>query len=130
MSEFKKIELVTKLTMLKIGIKRDLDGFDYLCYAVQHVLKNNLTLFNLHKGLYVEVAKHFDVSTLDVERGIRHAINSTSENVSFDGLNELFGFLLYTIDDKPTIAELIRLVAEVYRLQLYKKFFDVDNLDV
>ncbi len=130
MSEFKKIELVTKLAMLKIGFKRDLDGFDYICYAVQHVLKNNLTLIQLHKDLYVEIAKHFEVSILDVERGIRHAIKSTCENVSFNGLNELFGFLIYTIDDKPTIAELIRLLAEVYRLQLYKKFFDVDNLDV
>ncbi len=130
MSESRKIELVTKLTMLKIGFKSDQDGFDYLCFAVQHVLKNNLFLFQLHKGLYQEISKHFDVKSLDVERAIRHAVNTTSECVSFDGINELFGFLIYTIDDKPTISELIRLLAEVYRLKLYKKFFDIDNLDL
>ncbi len=46
------------------------------------------------------------------------------------GIKTILTFLIYTIDDKPTISELIRLLAEVYRLKLYKKFFDIDNLDL
>jgi hypothetical protein len=32
----------------------------------------------------------------------------------------MFGAKLYTIHDKPTAGELIRLVAEYYNLELYK----------
>lgn len=53
--------------------------------------------------------------------GIRHAIENTYINKSFAELNKMFKTQLYTINDKPTVGELIRLVAEYYNLGLYKE---------
>ena len=85
------------------------------------VVQNPKLIHNLCKRLYIEVGKRFDASKENcVERSIRHAIENTYINKSFAELNKMFKTQLYTIDDKPTAGELIRLVAEYYNLGLYK----------
>lgn len=112
---------IIKLTLIRIGIRCDLIGFSYLCLAIEMVVQNPKLIHNLCKGLYIEVGKRFDTSKENcVERSIRHAIENTYINKSFAELNKMFKTQLYTIDDKPTAGELIRLVAEYYNLGLYK----------
>lgn len=113
---------IIKLALIKIGIRCDLIGFSYLCYAVELVIQRPNLIHNLCKGLYIEVGKKFDTCNDNcVERSIRHAIEYTYINKSFVELNNMFNFQLYAIEDKPTAGELIRLVAEYYNLGLYKQ---------
>lgn len=119
--ELLNMRKVVKLALIRIGIRCDLIGFSYLCYAIELVIQNPKLIHNLCKGLYIEVSKNFNTSKENcVERSIRHAIENTYVNKSFVELNKMFKTQLYTIDDKPTAGELIRLVAEYYTLGLYK----------
>ena len=113
---------VIKLALIKIGIRCDLIGFSYLCYAIELVINNPALIHNLCKGLYSEVGRKFMLDNEScVERSIRHAIENTYINKSFSGLNKMFKTDLYDLDGKPTAGELIRLVAEYYNLGLYKE---------
>ncbi|MBE7075466.1 MAG: hypothetical protein E7375_00145 [Clostridiales bacterium] len=113
---------VIKLALIKIGIRCDLIGFSYLCYAIELVINNPALIHNLCKGLYCEVSRKFMLDNEScVERSIRHAIENTYINKSFSGLNKMFKTDLYDLDGKPTAGELIRLVAEYYNLGLYKE---------
>lgn len=119
--ELHSMRRIIKLTLIRIGIRCDLVGFSYLCSAIELVIQNPKLIHNLCKGLYIEVSRKFDASKENcVEHSIRHAIENTYIYKSFTELNRMFKTQLYTIDDKPTAGELIRLVAEYYNLGLYK----------
>ena len=120
--EMQEARKVVKLALIRIGIRCDLVGFGYLCTAVEYVINDPEKMKNLCKGLYREVAKANRVEKVgNIERSIRHAIDNTYVSKSFTELNKMFKTMLYTIDDKPTAGELIRLVSEWYLLGLYKE---------
>ena len=119
--ELQQMRKVIKMTFIRIGIRCDLLGFNYLCKGVELALFQPKLLNKLTKGLYVEIAKSFNVVNVNtIERSIRSAIENTAEEKSFSEINKLFKAMLFTIDEKPTAGELIRLVAEYYLLELYK----------
>lgn len=111
---------VFKLAFIKIGIRCDLLGFTYLCCAAELVLQNPNVIHKLSKGLYSKIAEIYVSSENCVERGIRHVIEDTYVNKGFMELNRMYKIPLYTIHDKPTAGELIKLVSEYYALGLYK----------
>ena len=118
---------IIKLALIKIGIRCDLLGFTYLCYAVELVIERPQLIKRLCKGLYIEIGRHFNIDNFgNVERSIRSAIENTAFSKSFTMLNKMFGANLYGVDEKPTAGELIKLVAEFYLLELYKNdpYFD------
>lgn len=123
MSEKEMIHMrkVIRLTLIQIGIRCDLLGFNYLCYAAELVIQNPKLIHNLCKGLYVKVGKHFHLDKPEsVERAIRNAITQTAETKSFSSLNKMLGCKIFAFNDKPTVGELINLVSEYYKLELYK----------
>lgn len=111
-----------KLALMRAGIRCDLVGFSYLCYAVELVIQEPELINCLCKDLYVQISQKFNARNDNcVERSIRHAIDQTASTKTFKGLNNMFGVELYSKDDKPTSGELIRLIAEYYQLGLYKE---------
>ena len=120
------IRKIIKLTLIKIGIRCDLVGFSYLCYAIELVIQNPQKIHHLCKGVYSEVGRKFEVEKENcVERSIRHAIENAYLCKNFGELNKMFDIELFTINEKPTAGELINLVAEVYNLELYKKYLSI-----
>ena len=116
-----KMRKIIKYTLIRIGFRVDLVGFSYLCYAIELVILKPELIHNLCKGLYVQVGEKFKVNNdLCIERSIRHSIENTYINKSFVEINRLFKMQIFTINDKPTCGELIRLVAEYYNLSLYE----------
>lgn len=125
-TELINIRKIIKLTLIKIGIRCDLVGFSYLCYAVELVILQPNKIHSLCKCVYSEIGKKFDVEKGGcVERSIRHAIDNTYVCKNFGELNKMFNMEIYSINEKPTAGELIKLTAEVYNLGLYKSFMDI-----
>lgn len=60
----------------EMGIKVNLYGFQYIREAVILAVGNPKMIRSLTKELYPAVAKKFDVRPTNIERGIRHAIES------------------------------------------------------
>jgi len=116
-----KIDKILRHTLIKMGIRCDLLGFDYLCCAVKLVIEKPELIHNLCNGLYVMVGKKCDIAKNGcVERSIRHLIENTYISHGFTSLNKMFNSNIYTVHDKPTAGELINLLAEYYNLGLYE----------
>lgn len=116
-----KVRKIVKMALIKIGIRCDLIGFSYLCTAVELAIENPSLCKKLCSGLYKEVGKRFSIQNLScVERSIRHAIDTTFNEKSFESVNKLFGMEIFSIYDKPTAGELIKLLIEYYNLGLYE----------
>ena len=113
---------VVRLAFIRIGIRCDMTGYKYLCKAVEFVIEDESLLHNLCKKLYPKIASEFKLEKVGtVERCMRHAIENTYCYKSFAELNAMYKCSIYTIDDKPTVGELIHLVAQYYLLGLYKE---------
>lgn len=110
-----------KLVLLRIGIRCDFSGFNYLTYAAELVIQNPNLINYLCTELYVKIAEHFDVKNIDcIERSMRHAISHVDKTKGFKSLNEIFHAELYSDGKHPTTGELIQLLAEYYNSGLYK----------
>lgn len=113
---------ILKHTLIKMGVRCDMIGFEYLCCAVKLVIERPELIHRLCNGLYVQVAKEFEgTKTGCVERSIRHIIETTYINRGFMSLNKMFKTDIYSINDKPTAGEFINLLAQYYNLGLYKE---------
>ena len=117
-----KMQQIIKTILLKIGIRCDLVGFQYLCSGIEHaILKPNNTN-NICNDIYVEIAHSNNLNNYStIERNIRHAIDKTYERSGFEELNKMFKTTLYSRQQKPTAGELIKLVSEYYLLGLYEE---------
>lgn len=60
--------------LIEMGIYPNLKGFDYICEAVEVLQKNNRNM-KIVDGVYREVAEKVGARSVNVERGIRHAIS-------------------------------------------------------
>ena len=120
MENIEDIRRVTKLSLLKIGMRCDFSGFNYLSYAIKLVIQNPELINSLCTNLYVQIGEHFGVKNIScVERSMRHAISNIEKQKGFDTLNQMFGANLFVKGSRPTAGELIRLMAEYYNTGLY-----------
>lgn len=63
--------------MLSIGVPPNISGYSYIVYALDLIMQDPSCIQCITKGLYLDVAKHFNTKPSQVERGMRHAIQST-----------------------------------------------------
>jgi len=111
-----------KLVLLRIGVRCDFSGFNYLTYGVELVIQNPNLINFLCTELYVKIAEHFEVQNIDcIERSMRHAISYVEKTKGFKALNDIFHAELYTNGKRPTTGELIQLLTEYYNAGLYKE---------
>lgn len=123
--KMQEIRKILKIALLKIGIRPDLVGFNYILYAAELVVLEPDLINFLCKDLYVRVSKNFKVkNAYCIERSIRHAIDTALYTKGFSQLNNMFKSNLYPQGKRPTSGELIRLLAEYYNCGLYSE----DNL--
>ena len=124
MNEDKIIEIrkVVKKAFIRIGIRCDMLGFKYLCQCTEELILNPELIDKLCKGLYKKVAERNNIEkSNNVERAMRNVIDMCFELNGFLELNKMFKMNIFTIDDKPTTGELIKLIAEFYDLDLWKE---------
>lgn len=104
-------EKISKIFIL-IGIPAHIKGYQYLRFAIKNVMKDPVLINNITKKLYPNVANEFNSSSSKVERAIRHAIEVAWSRGRIENINKVFGFKVYSPNDKPTNGEFIALVAD------------------
>ena len=104
-------EKITSI-FLTVGIPAHIKGYQYLRCAIKMVMEERRLINRITKELYPKVAAAFDTSDTKVERAIRHAIEVAWTRGRIENINQLFGFQVYTKNDKPTNGEFIALVAD------------------
>lgn len=102
---------------LTIGIPAHIKGYHYLRDAIRMVYNRPDTINRITKELYPTIATHFQTSPSKVERAIRHAIEVAWTRGRIENINQLFGYNIYSKNDKPTNGEFIALVADKFVME-------------
>lgn len=112
---------IIKMALIRVGIKVNMLGFKYLCVGIELALAHPEMLEKVCKRLYPSIGEVCGVeNSSSVERSIRTAIEDTFVNKSFLILNRMFKTEIFTINDKPTVSQLIKLMVEYIDMELYK----------
>jgi two-component system response regulator (stage 0 sporulation protein A) len=104
-------EKITNI-FLVIGIPAHIKGYHFLREAIKMVVEDNDIINRITKELYPGIAKKFNTTPSKVERAIRHAIDVAWSRGKVENINQLFGYVVYDKNDKPTNGEFIALVAD------------------
>lgn len=104
-------EQVTNL-FLSIGIPAHIKGYQYLREAVRMVLDNHDVINRITKELYPGIARHYGTTASKVERAMRHAIEVAWSRGRLESINRMYGYKVFSPDDKPTNGEFIALIAD------------------
>ena len=109
-------ERITSI-FLSIGIPAHIKGYQFLKEAIKLVIKKPEIINSITKQLYPSIARNFETSPSKVERAIRHAIEVAWNRGRIENLNTIFGYNIYTKNDKPTNGEFIALIADRLMLE-------------
>lgn len=88
----------------RLGVSCDLKGRDYIESAIEMIYENSN--ISVTQELYPTIAKVFNDKPQNVERAIRHAVESVFEN-SNDCLSEIFGNTINYNSGKLTNSKFI-----------------------
>ena len=97
---------------LSIGIPAHIKGYQYLREGIKMVVEDPDKIGSITKVLYPGIAEHFSTSPSKVERAIRHAIEVAWSRGKIENINGIFGYNIYSKNDKPTNGEFIALIAD------------------
>ena len=109
-------ERVTNL-FLSIGIPAHIKGYGYLREAVKMVMEDHSLINRITKELYPGIARRFSTTPSKVERAMRHAIEVAWSRGRLDSVNRIYGYKVFSAEDKPTNGEFIALIADKVSLQ-------------
>ena len=104
-------EKITNI-FLAIGIPAHIKGYHFLREAIKMVVEDNDVINRITKELYPGIAKKFNTTPSKVERAIRHSIDVAWNRGKVENINQLFGYVVYDKNDKPTNGEFIALIAD------------------
>lgn len=102
---------------ITIGIPAHIKGYHFLREAIKMVIQNPDAINRITKELYPGIGKKFNTSASKVERAIRHAIEVAWTRGKIENINQLFGYNVYSRNDKPTNGEFIALIADKLLLE-------------
>jgi len=111
-SETRSMEEKISSVFITIGIPAHIKGYHFLREAIKMVVDNPDVINRITKELYPGIAKKFQTSPSKVERAIRHAIEVAWTRGKIENINQLFGYNVYSKNDKPTNGEFIALIAD------------------
>lgn len=103
----------------QMGMRTGLKGCTYLAYAAALACERESRMRSVGAGLYQPIAMHFHTSAASVERLIRHAVESTMDDIGAAGVYRFFGNTIDPMRGKPTNAQMIALLAQRMRLNAY-----------
>lgn len=103
--------------LAQMGMSASLRGYGFLCSAAALAYESEARLFRVGRGIYEPIAAHHHTSKENVERLIRHAIESTMSAAQARGVYSLFGNTIDPAKGKPTNAQVIAMLVQRMRIK-------------
>lgn len=100
-----------KATLRDLGIRPNLNGFEYLTDAIGIIADDPSTKIT---ALYAFLAKCYNTTHAGVERCMRHAIHKGMETGDPTLYTQLFGYT-YNADDYITVSLFIHTLADHFK---------------
>lgn len=111
-----RMETLISNILNSTGIMPNLKGYHYIKSALLIGFKNEMVLKKgITKGIYPEIAKENNTSTIRVERAIRHAIESAWKRYGKNDYYKNLGFMVFNDEKRPTNSEFIYTISEYLR---------------
>jgi two-component system response regulator (stage 0 sporulation protein A) len=104
--------------LTETGIPLHTKGGTYLTEAISIASADYSAIEKMRTQIYRPIATKFNTRMENVERLIRHAIETACTKGSIDAMHRLFGQTVRRETGKPTNAEFIAILAENVRLDL------------
>lgn len=111
----------------QMGMHASLKGYIYLSHAAALAYENESRLFHVGREIYGPIAGYFGTTCGNVERLIRHAVESTMTAARARGVYSLFGNTIDPAKGKPTNAQVIALLVQRLRVERGKTV-EVDKI--
>ena len=102
----------------RMGMSPSLKGYTYLSCAAALAYENEARVFAVSQEIYVPIAARYGTTKENVERLIRHAIESTMSPARARGVYSLFGNTIDPAKGKPTNAQAIALLVQRLRANI------------
>ena len=103
---------------VSIGISAHLQGYQYLKEAIKLVMNEPECINSVTKNMYPKIAEKCSTTACRVERGIRHALETSFAKGKMIRLNSIFGLDILSEGEKPTNSEFVALLADIINLEL------------
>ena len=97
---------------LVAGIPAHIKGYHYLREGIRMVYYDPQKINRITKELYPGIAHKFSTTASKVERAMRHAIEVAWSRGRLDSVNRIYGYKVFSAEDKPTNGEFIALIAD------------------
>lgn len=110
-SDAKALRSLIDALCIKVGIPIHIQGYAYICEAVQMVVCQPDIINRITRELYPGIASRYETSSSKVERSIRHAVSVLWQRGRVDAINQIFGFPVCAHEKKLTNGEFIALLA-------------------
>lgn len=114
--ESNNIERKVNEILFDLSIPANLLGFKYVKRAIIMIHENPKYMRSVTSVVYPRIAKEYETTNSKVERGIRHAITRSLNNIDSDVAYKYFGSSISIEKDKPTNAEFIAAIVEFLKL--------------
>lgn len=114
--------------LMFLGIMPKMIGFDYLREAVKLCFIDKNLLKQVTSKLYPMIAKKFHTSSEVVERNMRSAIENAHNSGGLLNLNQYFSLLIYKQNFRISNSELISIIIEKIKLDLFENAFKLYNI--
>lgn len=101
----------------RLGMRETLRGFDYLSWAAALAYEREESLYAIGEMLYQPIAERLDTTPQNVERLIRHAVESAMDAVGAVGIYGFFGNTIDPTRGKPTNAQMIGMLSQRMRVE-------------
>ncbi|MDP4121012.1 MAG: sporulation initiation factor Spo0A C-terminal domain-containing protein [Bacillota bacterium] len=101
--------------LFKMGVKASTKGYGYLREAILMVIEDPDIINAVTKEFYPAIAEKHNDTWLKVERAIRHAIETSWDEITVEWLNDNL-MTNFTASKKPCNSEFIATVADSIRV--------------
>lgn len=103
--------------LARMGMRPALHGFTYLAWAAALAARNESRVHAIGMRLYAPIAARFGTTPQNVERLIRHAVESTMDDAKAKGIYSFFGNTIDPTRGKPTNAQIVSMLAQKVRMR-------------
>ncbi len=100
-----------------LGMRKRLKGFHFLAWAGALAYAREDSLYAIGERIYRPIAARFATTPQNVERLIRHAVESTMDAVGAQGVYGFFGNTIDPTRGKPTNGQMIGMLAQRMRVR-------------
>lgn len=101
----------------QMGMRERLRGFSYLAWAAALAYGSEDRLFSIGETIYAPIAGRFGTTPQNVERLIRHAVESAMDAVGARGVYGFFGNTIDPTRGKPTNGQMIGMLVQRMRVR-------------